>query len=62
LTLIAEICDLLDVWEHAEFYEQCADVLRKGLGYWILAHGLDLHQLILRYLVVRRTHWFTHSH
>jgi hypothetical protein len=38
-----EICDLLeDVWEHAEFCEQCADVLREGLGYWILAHGLDL--------------------
>ena len=44
-----EICDLLeDVWEHGEFCEQCADVLRMGLGYWILAHGLYLHQLILR--------------
>ena len=58
-----EICDLLeDVWEHAVFCEQCAYVLRMGLGYWILAHGLDLHQLILRYLAVCRTHWVMHSH
>lgn len=41
--------------------EQCADVLRKGLGYWISTHGLDLRQFILQYLVVCRTHWFMHS-